>query len=253
MSIQQTHEQLLALVEQFDAVCTANHIPYTLHGGSLLGAIREQGFIPWDDDVDTAMTRDAFEKLEQVLAQDDRFYLYGGIKKQFRRRGEDSLWVDIFVCDPIGTGTQRKKKLFWLTVLDIMNRDKNSIRLSHFSQYGIGKRLAFRGAYWLGKLFPRRAKVRWYTRISRDKYGGDGSRLHRSNDQYKGRKEDFPAAWMTSFRRVPFETATLSVMTHAHDMLVKCYGETYMTPVRDERNQDVHNLVRGTGKGDVQL
>lgn len=253
MSLQETHEQLLALVEEFDAVCAAHQIPYTLHGGSLLGAMREHGFIPWDDDVDTAMTRAAFEQLEQVLAQDDRYYIYGDIKKQFRRRGEDALWVDIFVCDPIGTGWKRKWKLFLLTMLDIMSRDKNSIQLSQFSRYGLGKRLAFRGAYWLGRLFPRKTKTRWYARASQKGYGADGHFLHRSNDQYKGRKEEFPSVWMDSFQRVPFESASLSVMTHAHDMLVKCYGEAYMTPVQDTRNQDVHNMVRGAGKGDVQL
>jgi lipopolysaccharide cholinephosphotransferase len=51
------------LLKQFIAVCTKFKLRYYLFGGTCLGAVRHQGFIPWDDDIDVAMPRPDFDKL----------------------------------------------------------------------------------------------------------------------------------------------------------------------------------------------
>ena len=54
----QAHQTvLLELLTEFDRICCANDIGYVLFAGSALGAVRHQGFIPWDDDLDVAMLR----------------------------------------------------------------------------------------------------------------------------------------------------------------------------------------------------
>lgn len=53
----------------FDAFCKAHQLEYFLAGGSALGAVRHLGFIPWDDDIDLAMLRTDFERLEQILKE----------------------------------------------------------------------------------------------------------------------------------------------------------------------------------------
>ena len=60
---------LLTLLKEFDAICRKHDITYYLEGGSLLGAVRHKGFLPWDDDVDLSMTRDNFQKLLAVIDQ----------------------------------------------------------------------------------------------------------------------------------------------------------------------------------------
>lgn len=252
MSLKETQNKLRELMCRFDAICRTHDIPYTLHGGTLLGAIREKGFIPWDDDMDVMMTRQAFEKLAAVLTDDPECHIVGKIKKQFRQRGENRYWVDIFICDPISEKPlPQKLKLLLLTVLDVMNRDKNTIALSDFSKYGKGKQIAFKLAYWCGKLLPTDCKCKLYDKASRSLWVGDGTIYVRSNDQYKGRQKVFPARWLDNYTQVPFDDREFFVSTRYHDLLVSFYGENYMTPIKDDRNSVVHDLVRG--EGDIPL
>ncbi len=53
---------LLTMLDDIISVCRENHIRYMLSGGSALGAVRHQGFIPWDDDIDLNMERTEFER-----------------------------------------------------------------------------------------------------------------------------------------------------------------------------------------------
>jgi phosphorylcholine metabolism protein LicD len=140
-----------------------------------------------------------------------------------------------------------------LTALDVMNRDKSSMKLSNVEKYSIGKRITFKILYVLGKIVPRKIKVKLYTTISENMWLGDKTMLHRSNDQYKGRSEDFTKKWMSEYVLLPFEGEKFSCMAKYHDMLVKCYGENYMTPIKDDRNKNVHDIVRSFEDGGIKL
>lgn len=66
----------IEILEEFDRVCEAHGIKYFLSGGSVLGAIRHGGFIPWDDDIDVGICRDQYEKFLEVASEmNERFYL----------------------------------------------------------------------------------------------------------------------------------------------------------------------------------
>lgn len=59
----QCKERLIQMLVRFDRFCRENNLSYYLAWGTLLGAVRHHGFIPWDDDVDLAMPRKDYEKL----------------------------------------------------------------------------------------------------------------------------------------------------------------------------------------------
>ncbi|WP_439108394.1 LicD family protein, partial [Alkalihalophilus pseudofirmus] len=61
---------LLEMLLEIDRVCKENDISYCLSMGTMLGAVRHGGFIPWDDDLDIAMMRPEYEKFKEACKRD---------------------------------------------------------------------------------------------------------------------------------------------------------------------------------------
>ena len=60
----------IGLIKEFDRICKKYGLRWFAIGGTLMGAVRHKGFVPWDDDVDIAMLRPEYEKLREVIASE---------------------------------------------------------------------------------------------------------------------------------------------------------------------------------------
>ena len=117
---EQLKAALLDILVRFDAYCRAHDLSYSLMAGTLLGAVRHKGFIPWDDDIDVGMARPIVEKL---IAQKDEFEAATGLRiegyqglpledapfpkvvdptivvQPDKERRRSHLWVDLYIVD----------------------------------------------------------------------------------------------------------------------------------------------------------
>ncbi|MCR5271615.1 MAG: iron-containing alcohol dehydrogenase [Lachnospiraceae bacterium] len=75
------HKAQLDMMDEIDRVCTENNLTYFLNYGSLLGAIRHKGYIPWDDDLDICMPREDYDRFREVCKEHMRepYYVYNNI------------------------------------------------------------------------------------------------------------------------------------------------------------------------------
>ena len=112
-----------------DKICKDNNIKYSLAYGTLIGAIRHKGFIPWDDDIDIVLKRSEYERLLEVLYKDDNskymifsmkdegyFYPYakvGDLDTIIREKNWPDIQnlgvnIDVFPVDYVPEGKERE-------------------------------------------------------------------------------------------------------------------------------------------------
>jgi len=133
LQLKKLHEIQVEMLLEVKRVCEKHDIKYSLIGGTLLGAIRHQGYIPWDDDADVGLLREDYEKFRNVCEQEldsSKFYFqddrntkgyrwgYGKLRRKntlFLRENQKHLdfgqeiFIDIFPLDYAPDGMLPRK------------------------------------------------------------------------------------------------------------------------------------------------
>lgn len=81
--IKEIQRVLLMMLDDIDRICRDNGLDYILIGGTAIGCVRHKGFIPWDDDVDVAMTRRNYEKFREIVNAEysDKYLMTDAIRE----------------------------------------------------------------------------------------------------------------------------------------------------------------------------
>ncbi len=231
------HAQLYDALGDAVRVMEANGLPYSVMCGTLLGAVRHQAIIPWDDDVDIVMPRASYDRFAALYAaqcgEGFMLDLTDTWVPRVRKAGSEAF-VDIFILDPLPQGRLRRAwKLFRLRALQGM------LKLhTDYGRFTFGKRLLLRGTRALGMLMGRRAKLAAYDRIART--GGPSPRLHMSNGAFNL----LTMAFATDTFDAPLPAAlgplAVRIPRDAAGVLTLLYGSDYMTPPPESARRPLH-------------
>ena len=135
LTLAQIKETELEILLVLDRICRENDLKYSMCAGTLLGAVRHQGFIPWDDDIDICMPRPDYMRLIEMNRKgsalppylklccyedgtlespymkimDLRTYIR---EENYTQRDVRSLWIDVFPVDGLPDSEQETRRLY---------------------------------------------------------------------------------------------------------------------------------------------
>lgn len=251
----------MEVLKEIDRICEKYGIRYFADSGTLLGAVRHKGFIPWDDDIDIAMIRDDYNKfysvVQQELPQDWIFSDWSnGAAQAFGRMINGSSYdtraerllrfhgcpyvvgVDIFQLDYVPT--VREEEEAWHLLLEylwavIWELRKNGDNIPTDSMKNIEAYLR-QAEEWCKVKFDRNENlemqlIKVMNQIAQLYLGSDAEELEMVVLDWKAaRKYKFKREWYAERIRVPFENIMIPIPVGYDGVLTTMYGEDYMTP-----------------------
>ena len=250
---------MLDILKYVVGVCKANSIDYSIGEGTLIGAIRHKGFIPWDDDIDLLMDRNNFNKFLRVCSGNERYeivYLKGGRCRYWNSviRITDKmtsvifdddlhtpsynhgLWVAIIPCDYVSDNeiewNNDKKKLAFITRVCGHKRIKRNLRKQSFKLRFKTKGQRIRGFF--ASMVPLALLNKWFVKILSKYKDNPTSRVMKF--EVDGTPLLFPSyLFEGGFIEKEFEGQQFKVMAHYHEYLTYYYGDYMQLPPEEDR------------------
>ncbi|MDC4232642.1 LicD family protein [Actinomyces sp. B33] len=269
--LDRVHALLKTILEEFDRVCRRLGTPYTVYGGTAIGAVRHRGFIPWDDDIDVLMTRAHYERFlaEAPALLDERFRL-----DNTRTRDDfpfmftkmvlkdtllipeadrdsayrmpffmDILPVDTVPDDPRAFASMSRRSWLWGRLLFLVGTPRPYL----IGITGAKRALIYTAttaAHWgmrLLRVTPRKLQSRWEAVV------------RRYEDAPTGVMADFtmrdPQNWIVTddelfpTRDVPFEDITVMLPNEYDALLRRGYGDYMELPPADQRRNHRAHVI----------
>lgn len=263
ITLEQMQRIELDLLVEFDKLCRQEGLRYYMDGGTLLGAMCYQGFIPWDDDIDLKMPRPDYQRfltlghklpghiLLEVPGKDHPGYLFTKLvddRTVLIEEGEaektTGVYLDIFPMD--GHPEDEKIRKAHLARLARWNT-RFHLAQTGFSRLCQASSPVTRLKGRLYRLLYRPAGIiRRLNRLA-EKYPYDGARRVGLVIEGDGEKECFPKAWLEPAVELEFEGHRFFAPPGYRAHMAKFYGDHVLDPACD------HNLPRYPGNHDHRV
>lgn len=259
ISIEDYKKILVEILKKIDYLCSEHNLNYQLAYGTLLGAVRHGGFIPWDDDVDIFMPREDYIKLQNLIGnglmginfisidnEPNTIYPFGKIcdvntlliEHGFRRVPGYGAYVDVFPLDYVPEDEKKRQRIFkkYNTLIKLIQHSSRTSYTRVNSEFrNIEKFLAFK----IGHCFDTKKLVKKV-----DKELQNLSNKEKTSfvsvpwDSYG---EAFNINDIYNVKKIKFEDTMLNVSINYDAILNKIYGEYMKLPPESER-VNKHNL-----------
>lgn len=254
-TLQEHQTALRDLLREFDRVCKKLDIPYFLFAGTLLGAVRHQDFIPWDDDLDVLMRREDYNRLLREapgVLDCRRFSLQGEgsahwpmFFSKLRLNGTTCLepyypkdpeshqgvYMDIFPCDNAYSGRFGRKLQFLCSKVVIAK----GLDARGYVTPSKGKKLFMA----LCRVLPRKP----FHRIVRGPRGGSAYVHSFLGGASKYSRSVYPASCFGGTKLLPFGDGQYPAPAGAEELLGILYGDYMRIPTEEERGCKKHALL----------
>lgn len=259
----EVHQANLAILKEIDRICRKYKIKYLLDAGTLLGAVRHKGFIPWDDDADIAFTRanyDAFlkvvrrelpQEMELLEPEDLRggraFYdftariIYKNSSTQedseemrFYEGKLNHLWVDLFTIDEL------PENKISSTITLLLHTVIYGLAMGHrykldFKKYSLINKICVAALALIGKLIPMKTLRKLQKRVAvKDRKGKSGLRYY-SNYQPDYLYVTLKKEWCEETVDLEFEDTRLMAPKGWHEVLTWIYGDYRKLPPKEKQ------------------
>ena len=254
----------LEVLEKIDSICKRHGIQYFAEWGTLLGAVRHQGFVPWDDDMDIGMLREDYERFLYYARKelpdgyvvldvnDDRFdeIMARVMNSDKIRFDEDFLrefhgcpygiGVDIFCLDHIPKDKEEEKIL--LTLLRVADnygkqwdlwemteeeREESIRELEEATGFSFNRELPMKGQF-----------LQLADKLSAMYFDAESDEVTLMCLMIDAPEYRLPVSCYASTIEVPFENTTIPIPIGYEQVLRLRYGEDYMTPVKEWGTHD---------------